>query len=298
MYKFFLIISISLFPYVVSAATISFDPQETTVGPVTPFLVGITIDADRPVNTISMVIDIPDTMDVLDASDGNSVINMWIERPHITDGHQLVFSGIIPGGFEGRRGKLVTLTMRAKKEGTYTISVSPSARMYENTPTASGQTITSAPLELRVVHGKDNIPNPIPDTVPPESFVPVIIELTGDGSERSAVSFQTQDKGSGIASYAVAESTRNISLDSVRMLSGLSWNESAGPYILADQRLFSYVYVKAVDVAGNVRYAKIEPQRERPWYRRPGSYIIYVLIALALLRWLYLKSSIRIHRRR
>lgn len=267
----------------VNAAVISFDPQDSTVGTASPFLIGLTIDSDVPINTIKGVIDVPSSMEILDASDGNSVINMWVERPHITDAHQLVFSGIIPGGFAGYHGRLLTLNVRAKQLGSATFIVNPSSRVYENSIDATPREIISQPLSLRVVEGKDNLVNSIPDTTPPELFVPVLVTIP-DGSTGSwAVSFETQDKVSGVASYQVAESPRRIDTTNLGRISGLSWHDATSPYILSDQQLSSYVYVKAVDYRGNERVALVVPQHPRTWYIRTIGYILVLLLVFIAL---------------
>jgi hypothetical protein len=284
MYKFILLSLFFIFPHGVSAAVISFDPQETTVGLNTPFLVGVTIDADTRVNAISLVIDIPDNTEVVEASDGNSIINIWVERPHITDGHQIVFSGIIPGGFSGVRGKLITLKMQTKKEGKISLALSPTTRVYEDTADAQSQSIISSKLDLTAVSGKDNLINRIPDTAAPEPFVPVIVSIQDNGGGALwTVSFQTQDKGSGVERYAVAESSRTIDLSQNKYLEELSWKEVHAPYILSDQRLSSYVYIRAIDYVGNIRYSRLDPQRVYPWWEHPGSYIILILCVVVLM---------------
>ena len=306
MHKLLLLITILLVPHAAFAAVISFDPQETTVGMSTPFLVGITIDSDTPVNTIRGVIDVPESMEVVDASDGNSIINLWIERPYINDARQLVFSGIVPGGFEGYRGKLLTLTIQAKREGVARFIVNPSSRIYKNDESASPQPIISRPLDLRVSAGRDNISNEIPDTALPERFMPVVA-LIPDGSSDTqatssiesghwAVSFVAQDKGSGIAGYAVAESFSRIDPADERKVRRLSWRDAESPYVLADQRLSSYVYVKAIDKEGNVRIERLDPQQPRPWYRTALGYILIALIALIILN--ALRTRINISRRK
>lgn len=276
------------------AATIAFDPQETTVGTAQPFLIGITIDSDVAVNTIRAVIDVPESMDIVEASDGNSVINFWIERPHITDAHQLVFAGIIPGGFVGNKGKLVTLTVRAKKRGSFDFIFNPSSGIYANDGLATRQSVASRPLRLDVVAGKDNIMNIIPDTVAPETFTPVLVEIPDGGKGSWAVSFVAQDKISGISSYEVAESFTKFDQSSTRSLSHLKWRIASSPYILSDQELSSHIYVRATDGNGNTRVAYVAPHSVPSWYRTPGGYI---LIALCLFLALYGLSR-RLHWKR
>ncbi len=273
------------------AATIAFDPQETTVGMAQPFLVGITIDSDVAVNTIRAIIDVPESMDVLEASDGNSIVNFWVERPHITNSHQLVFAGIIPGGFAGNKGKLITLTVRAKKLGTFDFIFNPSSGIYANDGSATRQSIASRPVRLNVVAGKENIRNSIPDTTAPETFVPVLAQIPDGGKGSWAVSFEAQDKSSGISSYEVAESFVRIDPLNTRSIARLKWRPARSPYILADQQLSSHIYIRAIDGNGNDRVAHVAPRAVPSWYRTPGGYI---LIALVLFFALYALSK-RLH---
>ena len=46
-------------------------------------------------------------MVVTDSSDGNSIISYWVERPTYDPlKNTLEFSGIVPGGFYGKGGRL------------------------------------------------------------------------------------------------------------------------------------------------------------------------------------------------
>lgn len=265
------------------AATIEFDPQETTVGMSSPFLIGVTIDSETPVNALRIVIDVPDYMEVLNVSDGNSIINMWVDRPHVTNSRQLVFEGIVPGGYSGIRGKLVTLTVQAKKEGSFDFSLSPSSRIYANDQYSSRQSIASRPLELAVVAGRDNISNIIPDRTAPETFVPSLVEIPSGDSSSWAVSFVAQDKQSGIAAYYVAESVRKYDAEEALKSSRLSWRYAQSPMTLADQGLTSYVYVKALDMSDNARIAIVNPIHKPRWYQSPGGYILILLIIFIVL---------------
>jgi hypothetical protein len=268
------------------AATISFDPQETTVGTSTSFLIGVTLDSEVPVNTIHAVIDIPESMEVLDASDGNSIINFWIDRPTLASGGRLTFSGIIPGGFIGYRGKLLTLTVQAHALGKQEIILDPTSRVYLNTPSASADAIMSIPLELSVVAGRENIKNDIPDTDAPEPFEITRAQLPGDlipGELAWSALFQAVDKRSGIDHYEVAESGKKVKLDDERGIENLSWQQSESPYVLTDQHLHSYIYVKAVDARGNIRVEMLAPVGLRTWSEYASQYIIELLVVIGIL---------------
>jgi hypothetical protein len=221
-------------------------------------------------------------MEVLDASDGNSVINLWIDHPHINEKRQIVFSGLIPGGFQGIGGRVVELTVQAKNPGAYTLAVDPSSQVYVNNGDATPDNLISKPLQLSVEQGRDNILNSIPDTTPPESFMPSIVDVGTVGHLEWAVAFATQDKGVGVDFYQIAESHSQISVNDNATLKGLSWEHADSPYVLSDQSLSSYVYIQAVDKNGNIRTIQIFPKYPLMWYERQEGYILMLLIVLVI----------------
>ena len=288
---------LSLFPFAAHAATVTFDPQSTTVGTTTPFEVGVDMDSVDPMNAFSLVLDIPASMKVVGYSDGNSVVNIWIDQPHMVDTTHLSMSGIVPGGYTGKGGRIVTIYLQAREAGPFMLALDPSSQAYQNSPTALREPLASKPLALVAIQGKDNIADAIPDTTPPEPFTPSLIRLPGLGSEQIAVAFATQDKGSGIARYEVAESWSRVSADDTDGLNGLSWHEAQSPYVLADQDLISYIYVRAVDGDGNQRLETILPQYPRPWYERTQGYILVALLACFALYALIFHKNKRRHTR-
>ncbi len=95
---------------------------------------------------------------------------------------------------------------------------------------------------------------------PPEPFA--IESGKGDILDGKAyVAFSTTDKGSGIDHFETAE--RRIPFIP------LNWEVSQSPYVPHDQYGTSDLFVKAVDVAGNVRveeYPRLHALRPYEWY--------------------------------
>jgi hypothetical protein len=271
------------------AAGIILSTTDKTVGTSSSFAVDVFLESSVPVNAISGSVIIPDSLGVVDMSDGNSIINLWIERPHTAD-NRLLFSGIIPGGFAGSHGRLLTLRIQAKKVGAAAISIDGSTRAYANTASTSEVRLTSKPLLFSVVIGKENKSPEIIDTVAPEPFNPYLAQFPdSSGKEKWAVIFATQDKGSGIHGYEVAESGALISSDDKARLSPLPWKKAESPYTLSDQGLGSFIYVKADDESGNERIEMLSPKRS--WYERQKGYILTaILVALAALYALFNKK--------
>jgi hypothetical protein len=275
---FFLLFS----SHVANAAALYFDPQERTVGIGQPFKVGLLIDAVDPINAFDVVVDIPLGMAVTDSSDGNSIISYWIERPtYDPSNNTLEFSGIVPGGFSGSGGRLLVLTLVAKDPGINVITYDQKTDIILNGPSPISDQKNILPLNLTVEQGKELADNVIPDIDPPESFAPIIATSTSIYGGKWAIYFQTEDKGSGIYGYEVAESPyKTDSYDS------LHWQDADSPYLLQDQSLTDYIYVKATDKSGNDSI-EIVPPRSVEW-SLPFFWVIIIIvvfICLLILVW-------------
>ena len=268
------------------ASTISFDPQEKTVGLTTPFTVGLQIDADKPINTISVSMVFPKNITPVDTSDGNSIINFWIDKP-VFDEHTrtLTFSGIIPGGYTGTGGRLILLTLVASSPGKTVLSADAAhSVVYLNTPDAVQDQLSIQPVTLWISPQKDNISNNVPDTVQPEPFSPSLIHVHDTlGNEQTAVVFATQDKGSGIDHYEVRETPPYTWFNAEG-----SWKTAESPYILEDQNLRSVIEIRAFDKAGNVRLEKIEPLYPFPWYIDIAGLLL--ITAAIYIIWIFYKK--------
>ena len=103
--------------------------------------------------------------------------------------------------------------------------------------------------------------------------------------------FAAQDKGLGIDYYEIAEKRgSNITQNYAELL----WQKEESPYLLEDQKLKSYIYVRAVDKAGNARIVYLPPQA--PWYKKWPVYILVGLglaIVVLLIKWLWRKLKSR-----
>ena len=126
----------------------------------------------------------------------------------------------------------------------------------------------------------------------PETFSP---EVARDpdifGGQWFAV-FDTQDKISGIDHYEVLESKLKY-----HQLAFGFWNRSESPYLLSDQKLESYIFIKAVDKSGNKRIETISPRNPIIWYKNPNMLIMiigYLLLIAAI--WYFIKKILpKIH---
>ena len=58
------------------------------------------------------------------------------------------------------------------------------------------------------------------------------------------------------------------------------WVSVESPYVLQDQELRSYVFMKAIDKAGNKRIVSLPPKYPLKWYEMYENWIIIIIIAV------------------
>ena len=257
------------------AAEVSFDAKTQEIKTGQSFEVGVFLNTESEnINAIEGILRFPaDILEFKELNDGNSFINFWVERPSRRAENEIIFSGITPGGFNSEKGLILSAIFEARKEGVAKFEIDE-ARALRNDGTGSTATLTITPFEVVV---SKEIPAEIPvlpkvrDIEKPESFVPEIAADTSIFEGKWFLVFATQDKGSGINYYEVKE-TRQRFLDVFS-----KWSQAKSPYILQDQELRSYVFVKAVDKASNERIEKINPQNPLGWYENYENWIIIIL---------------------
>lgn len=237
------------------------------------FLVDVSLDTDESINVVAGTIVLPTQMlELEDIRDGNSVVSFWIERPDgsITESSgvkKIRFAGLIPGGFVGHGGLLFSIRLLAKYQGSGTITVD-GATTLRSDGEGSPASLTVIPFPFFIAEGTPGSARKIAhpqDVDPPESFEPFVTRDPALFEGKYFLVFTTQDKTSGIAYYAVAESP------SKKLPSADDWKRAQSPYVLTDQELKSYLYVKAVDRAGHERIATLRPQNS------PSRYAVYFL---------------------
>lgn len=231
-----------------------------------------------------------DLLDFKEIQDGNTIVNFWIEKPKNQNG-VISFSGITPGGFKGKEGLIFSVVFGAKSEGIVVFNVKD-ARVFLNDGKGSQAFLTVRPFEMKVSSSVLAPTQPllqIEDTQPPESFKPEIAKNETVFEGKWFVVFSTQDKGWGIDHYEILEKEQKNSIRS--LFKKEKWEVVQSPYLLKDQKLKSYIFVKAVDRAGNERVIKILPQNSLEWYEKISFWIIIILGAvIAFIIWRMIKQ--------
>jgi len=245
------------------AERVFFEPETATFKVNQIFEVSLFLNTeDESINALEGKIVFPiNLLELREIRNGNSIVNFWIERPEKEQTGEIVFSGIIPGGYNARRGLIFSMIFMAKMEGTGFIGIKE-IKLLRNDE-------ESTVLNVSILRLLFNVAGQIPlsevsfpeiiDKDPPESFQPLVSQSQDMFEGKYFLVFATQDKGSGIGHYEVLESRK-------QKIENRKWETAESPYLLKDQILESYIYVKAVDKQGNERIEIIRPQKIARWY--------------------------------
>ena len=282
MKKYFFIISCAtllLLPATVSAATVSLHATPASVGVGDTVRVDVLLDSTIPTNAFSGAVSYTRaTLEPISASDGNSIINLWITHPQLS-ASPISFAGVTPGGFSGNTGLLFSLLFKVKAAGTANVSLE-NIEVLRNDGLGTKESVTTKPLALSITPKSSGGYKEPSDNTPPEPFTAYLGNDSQLFSGKNYLVFMAVDKGSGVDHYVIAESRGPSFLVS---FSPLSWHTATSPYVLADQNLTSTVYLKAVDRAGNERLSVFPPQHLLSTYEKVALLVILIGVALLVL---------------
>lgn len=270
-------------PHAAQAATLFLDPQETSLLRGETMIMSLRLDVDEEtdecVNLVDATITYPDAINAVDTSVGDSILQMWIERPTIdAANNRITLAGGIPNGYCGRipgdpalTNVIAEVVFRyteaplASGSSTVAVALAPQTTAYLNDGAG-----TVAPLQLfgadvtLLADATTTASDPwteavTADDIPPRPFS---IALERDESMFAGnyyIVFSTTDKETGIAQYEVMEEP--LSEQSLFQFGGVNapWQEARSPYELQDQTLNSTIRVRATDKAGNEYIATLVP---------------------------------------
>jgi len=155
-------IAISLFfltiaPFISSASTLFFLPQNTEYQKSNTFIKILYIDTeDQKINTVaSKIIFDQDILEAVDVITGNSVIELWMGEPVISNKNgSIEFAGGIPGGYSGE-GVVLKVIFKAKKTGGGNLYLSDT-KIFLNDGVATEDEINFLDSSFKIVEKSDN----------------------------------------------------------------------------------------------------------------------------------------------
>ncbi len=280
-FYFLIIIFISsflVFPLMTKAAFLYFSPSNAKYNVNDTFIEEIRIDLEEneKINVVEIYLKYPsDLLKVKDISFGNSLLTVIPEKSIINQKEGIIFfAGGIIGGYTGKilgdpdlSNLLAKIIFRAVSPGFAEIVFQNNSQVLLNdgfgTPTEisfKNSTIKIEPKqEFEPLKNEWEI-ELLKDEILPEPFK---IEIQKDPALFNGqyfIVFSTTDKQTGLDYYEIAEKRGK----ETKNYNELEWKRGESPYLLKDQELKSYIYVKAVDKAGNERIEILSPQKRKP----------------------------------
>ena len=286
-------------PLIMHAAVLFFDVPHT-IGVGDTFEVAVMLDTEgESVNALEgIVVFDEDTLTFVSARTGGSIVPLWVTEPQYISGG-FVFRGIIPGGFTGvaesfatktKPGRIFSILFEAKRVGETGFSFD-AVEILRNAETPEPVTLEAKKSAFSIVA---NVSEPnfdtVYDTEPPLPFHPVIVSDPEFFGGETVLLWNTHDKESGVAYYELF-----ISKKELQEGASVSWTRVKSPHVLSKGDIKQYLYVKAVDYAGNEYIAEVSPQKSFLSDRFVISLVVFFIVSLVLL---YLFSILIIKRKR
>ncbi|MBI2476287.1 MAG: four helix bundle protein [Candidatus Taylorbacteria bacterium] len=263
---FFLILLFSTFyilnPSPVFAAEISLEPKTSFGATGELFQLGVFLDTKgETANAVSGKVMYPTRfLSPYRITYEESAVSLWVERPQAVEPSVITFSGIIPGGLWGEKIPLFFVVFEGVAEGKAPITVVDGVVLRNDGAGSALPTEVRGGLISLVRGGKESASSRLlratlsydEDREPPEIFAPVVGKSSSILDGKYFVVFETQDKKSGIDHYEAQETRLALPAEG-------KWVRAESPLALADQNRKSFIFVKALDKAGNERVAFVSP---------------------------------------
>jgi len=247
-------------PSFASAPKVFVSPEKTAVVSGQTFSVDVLLDTSgAEINAIEGKLDFPfDKLELVGVSSAKTFISFWVTAPECrtcqSGKGEIDFAGIVPGGYAGDHGQVLSVELRAKGEGQGALGLKE-VRVLLNDGKGTDTKATAVAGSFVTAAGTPpSAVSPPEDTESPESFTPVIAQDPQVFDGQLFLVFYTQDKGSGLDHYDVYEGS---SANPAPADPG--WRKVTSPYVLQDQTRGSYVIVRAADKSGNQTLATVPP---------------------------------------
>lgn len=289
-FKFYALTAvIGVLPLVADAQALILQSQKSSYHVGESFNVSLFLDTGgKSINTLEGAVDIPiRAFQILDARYGNSIISLWVEKPKVDYANGYIsFTGGVPGGFKGEAGPILSFGLKAKKVANATVKLKDMKALLNDGLGTEVKDLILNSLTLRIVEAplqpprleekKEEIYEPPPDTVPPESFIPIVSRHPSISNNAYFVSFFAVDKDTGISHYEISE--RPLILTRLTTKFDEPWVRGESPSVLRIQWWLTEVMVRAYDQAGN----SIEAEAIKPMHPALVAILIVILTLLVL----------------
>ena len=247
------------------------------------FYIDVFVDpAGESINGIDGSIYFDNKISFVRAEEGNSMINMWIEKPYLQDDGVIKFSGIIPNGFDGlinpfnpnikNPGLLMRIIFEGINSGNSSIKISPlNITLNDGKGTLTKTEEVSKEINILDSVNQYTYKN---DTHSEPEIDYKIIKDPNIFSGKYTLIFQASDKGSGIDNVSIKEGRRD-------------WQKIESPYLLKDQYRHSKIVLQATNFYGSTVVINIDPM---PYDWMDTIYVVVVILSIILIIFLVYKK--------
>lgn len=261
-----------VFPFSAFAAELYFGVGQADANGVHE--VTLILKATTPLNALEGTINVSPNTDVGEISDAGSPVQFWIERPHLSPAKdKITFSGIIPGGFSGEAPLFRIYT--ADPPSLFVIDKSLT-RMLENDGLGTADLVrvgAPKPLPEQFALIKNEA-----DKNPPQPFEVKAALLPTEHGESPSLVWNARDDESGITRHEIAYAPAHVDPNSPSLV----WQSVTPPLSLSATQTDQFIYVKAIDRAGNVRIAEVSPEITKRGLVTPHSAFFFAILSIAL----------------
>ncbi len=278
---------ILLWSFLAKAGTIYTETEKENLGIGDTFKLDFLLDTKgKKINAVEGKIILPkNNLKFVQISQEDSIISNWLQPPLFKDSpnnKEILFSGLIPGGYQGEKALILSLILEAEKEGRIEVKMDNIRTLLND---SKGTEIHSVFLEKGFLiasspssQTKEDIEKLTRDEKPPFDFDLRIFKSEGTGSKQWFLAFDAKDDKSGISHYLIQENKYSAPDKG-------GWEKvEKGPYLIKDQSLKKFIFVKAIDKAGNEKLEVIEPSRMKSEFNffeknnKYGKIILNILI--------------------
>lgn len=273
--KLFALLFVSLYVVTQTADAASVSFTQTSLLETGLVTLDVMLDPEgESINAFSGTVSFPEGIFSIESlSTIDTVVPIWIQTPVVSEERnfsgrgQVVFEGMIPGGFQGVRspyyegvkpGKLFSITFRPVDAGNATI-LSEGVKLLRNDGMATAIPSANAVFSITVPDLK-TLPKAPKSRVREEEIRNSSLQLMlsqDDSVERGKwmlVVHDTQvDKTS--RGYFVAETRTSNPRD----LNAYEWSPFKNPFVLQSQARDKFIHVKALYTDGSYAYATLSP---------------------------------------
>ncbi|MEY2702890.1 MAG: hypothetical protein RLY43_1528, partial [Bacteroidota bacterium] len=153
-----------LTPLSAFAATLSINPSNGSYQVGDRFIVNVVVSSNQAVNAVSGVINVPSIFTIESVSKSSSILNFWVTEPSFNQGTGSVnFEGVSLGGFSGGSGNVITLSLKANKEGSGAIKFN-SGQILANDGQGTDITTGFGSSNFSVQPRVEAVPEPVVET--------------------------------------------------------------------------------------------------------------------------------------